>query len=211
MALQYLQIPLGRMKNFIYILYDDVTLDAAVVDPAWDVGVIIDRLQEKSLRLQSILLTHGHFDHVNGLDALLEFSAVPVYLSNKEVSSLTPSVSGLIRVCEGDFIDIGNETVQVIHTPGHTPGGQCFYYEDTFLIAGDSLFVDGCGRCDLDNSNVHDMYASLQRLKQLPDQIVCLPGHDYGFASLDLLGNQKKTNQYLTAVSETEFIALRMG
>ncbi len=200
----------GEMNNVVYILEDPYTKQAAVVDPAWDVPGIIAILDQHQLELTSILLTHGHFDHTEGLVALLAYKQVPTYMSENELPKLIPTVSGMRLTQDNDVIQIGQTRVYVLHTPGHSPGGQCFYAAP-HLIAGDTLFIDGCGRCDLGGSEVEKMYQSLERLKTLPADTCIYPGHDYGFSPTDTLKSQCERNGYLRCESETDFIRKRLG
>ena len=198
---------LGPMANFIYFLLDPQTSKIAVVDPAWDVPFICHQIKENGWELDKILLTHGHNDHTNGLDELLSSYGVPVYLSSYELPMYTPTVS-LERFNDADSISIGSESVTVIHTPGHTPGSVCFKTEH-HLIAGDMLFIDGCGRVDLPGGNPEDMYASLRKLHALEDSLTVWPGHDYGDKPSALLGELKKSNPYLSAVDKSDFMSRR--
>lgn len=204
------QLPLGPMDNLIYIIEDEASKKAAVVDPAWDVPHIIYQLEGKDLSLEIILLTHGHPDHVNGLNALLEHKSVPVYLSKDEHPIITPNVPQLHKVTDNETIQLGDTTINCIHTPGHSPGGQCFLI-DPHLITGDTLFIGACGRTDLPGGDAPTLYNSLARLKSLPDHLIVYPGHHYGKNSTDTLGHQKEVNPYLTATEEKTFIKKRTG
>ncbi|MEK9656925.1 MAG: MBL fold metallo-hydrolase [bacterium] len=203
------QLALGPMKNFIYLLQDTNSSTAAIVDPAWDATSIISLLKNLELDLTMVLLTHGHFDHVNALDALLDYRKVPVYMSDKEHASLRPSVvSHFVKDLER--ISLGDSELLCLQTPGHTPGGLCFIADDTYLIAGDTLFIDGCGRCDFANSDPQAMYASLQRVKSLSSDLVVYPGHDYGDEPYMTLGKQLGRNPYLMVDSLDAFLKIRM-
>jgi glyoxylase-like metal-dependent hydrolase (beta-lactamase superfamily II) len=112
---------------------------------------------------------------------------------------------------DGDQLELGALHFNVLHTPGHSPGGQCFLCEN-HLIAGDTLFIDGCGRCDLTGSDVEAMYHSIHgKLMALPDDTIIYPGHNYGPTPTDTLGNQKRTNRFLRATGKDDFIRERMG
>ena len=134
------QIKLGPMENFVYLIGSKSTREVSVVDPAWDVPGIIAILDQHYLELTSILLTHGHFDHTEGLVALLAYKQVPTYISENELPKLIPTVAGMRLTQDNDVIQIGQTRVYVLHTPGHSPGGQCFYAAP-HLIAGDPCFV----------------------------------------------------------------------
>lgn len=205
------QMEIGPMNNFIYFLGDAQSGQIAVVDPAWDVNFLRKQAKEKGYTIVAIFLTHGHPDHVQGLDALLKTHDVPVYLSKHEAQFYTPDCKNLIKVDDHEKLKIGNIEFECLHTPGHTPGCQCFKYKDV-LISGDTLFIDGCGRCDLPGGNARTMYASLANvILKLPDTTVIYPGHNYGEVAFATLADQKKTNPYLQAKNLEHFLSERMG
>ncbi|RAP31249.1 MBL fold hydrolase [Candidatus Marinamargulisbacteria bacterium SCGC AG-343-D04] len=199
----------GNMDNCQYVIADDETQCSALVDPAWDVPFLLDNIQRNKLTLSMILLTHGHFDHVEGVGECLDRFKVPVYMSSQEMKALRPQGIPIQYTEDNEEIQCGNIEIRCLHTPGHSPGGQCFEV-DQHLITGDTLFVDGCGRCDLQGSDVEDMYQSLERLKTLPDETIICPGHNYGPSPTDTLENQKKTNRFLTCDTKEDFIRKRM-
>tara|TARA_B100000427_G_scaffold315704_1_gene310047 strand:- start:2966 stop:3604 length:639 start_codon:yes stop_codon:yes gene_type:complete len=202
------QLALGAMDNFVYVIEDDVSKSCAIVDPAWDVTAIIECIQSRDLELVYILLTHGHFDHTDGLADCLAYKEVPVYMSKQELPKLIPNQQNLIFTNDNDVIPFGSNRIKIMHTPGHSPGGQCFHIDD-HLITGDTLFINGCGRCDLGGSSIDDMYESLERIKSLPDDTLIYPGHHYDDKPIDTLINQKKTNRFLLCQNKDEFIRKR--
>lgn len=205
------QFELGPMRNLSYLIGDTATRKGAVIDPGWDADVLLDRLEADGFKLDQVWLTHGHYDHAQEVGAVLARASVPVYLSEKEMPALTPDVPELRRTKDGEQLVLGKLSALCIHTPGHTPGGQCFLLDKT-LFTGDTLFINGCGRCDLGGSNVEDMYDSLYRkLWALPDDVMVYPGHHYGAVSSDTLGRQKQTNRFLKAENKESFIRIRMG
>ena len=202
------QLALGAMDNFVYVIEDDISKSCAIVDPAWDVTAIIECIQSRELELVYILLTHGHFDHTDGLADCLAYKEVPVYMSKQELPKLIPNQQNLIFTNDNDVIPFGSNRIKIMHTPGHSPGGQCFYIDD-HLITGDTLFINGCGRCDLGGSSIDGMYESLERIKSLPDDTLIYPGHHYDDKPIDTLINQKKTNRFLLCQNKDEFIRKR--
>ncbi len=205
------QMEIGPMNNFIYFLGDAKSGQIAVVDPAWDVNFLRKHAKENGYKIVAIFLTHGHPDHVQGLDALLATHDVPVYLSKHEADFYTPDCKNLIKVADREKLKIGNIEFECLHTPGHAPGCQCFKYKDV-LVAGDTLFIDGCGRCDLPGGNAKTMYASLANvILKLPDSTIIYPGHNYGDVPFATLADQKKTNPYLQAKNLENFLSERMG
>ena len=205
------QMGLGPMENFIYFLGDPKTKEVAVIDPAWDVDFLRDEAKKQDWKIATILLTHGHPDHVNGLDDILSTHSVPVFISEHEAAMYTPRCKNLRKVKPNERLKIGNLEVECLHTPGHTPGCQCFLTHG-HLIAGDVVFIDGCGRCDLPGGNAKIMFNSLYNVvMKLPDSTIIYPGHNYGPVPYATLGEQKKTNSYLQCKNLEEFLVERMG
>jgi hydroxyacylglutathione hydrolase len=202
-----------QMNNFIYLIGDRGSREAVVIDPAWDIPAVLATLDADGMSLNAALITHYHPDHVGGhlfghditgLAELMAARPVKVYANLHEREGIA-AVTGLSRsdltaVSGGDTLQVGEVTIHFLHTPGHTPGSQCFLVNDTGLVAGDTLFVNGCGRVDLPGGDPKAMYESLtQKLARLPDDVVLYPGHDYGPTPTDTLGAQKQSNPHLHA------------
>lgn len=200
----------SQMRNFMYLIGDPGSREALVVDPAWDVSSLLDRAAEDDYRVVGALVTHYHPDHVGGdlfgfqvqgLAALLENNPVPIHVNNHEADGLKKvtgvSESDLHRVDDGDRLRLGDLEVRFLHTPGHTPGSQCFLIGDR-LVAGDTLFVQGCGRVDLPGGDPEAMYHTLTgKLAKLPRATVLCPGHHYGPAPTSTIGDELEQNYYL--------------
>jgi len=205
------QMEVGPMGNFLYFLGDAQTKEIAVVDPAWDADYLCSEAEKAGYKITSILLTHGHPDHVNGLDDILSKHDVPAYISKHEAPFYKPQHKNIVEVENHEKLKIGNIAFECILTPGHTPGGQCFKYENV-LITGDTIFIDGCGRCDLPGGDAREMYNTLYDIiMKLPDETILYTGHNYGPVPVATLQSQKKTNPYLTCDSQEEFLQQRMG
>lgn len=203
------QIEIGPMQNYTYIIGSRESREVAIVDPAWDIDSLLQHLQEKDYTLTAALATHYHPDHVGGsmgghnIDGVAQLMAanpVKVYVNKHEADGLKRvtelSDSDLVKVDSGDTLKLGNIEVEFLHTPGHTPGSQCFRIKNT-LVSGDTLFINGCGRVDLPGSNSEDMYHSLRKLSALPDDTLLLPGHNYGHVPNATMGETKQMNAYL--------------
>lgn len=208
MAINIHTITLGTMDNLIHHLIDSDSGEGLAIDPAWDADAILRVFDDHNASLTGILLTHSHGDHVSAVNDILARHDVPVYISRTELNLGLFQLNNPTLIADGDTINFGRQTISVIETPGHTVGSVCFYF-DNQLIAGDTLFIDGCGRCDFRESDVAKMWDSLQRLKQLPDDTTIHCGHDYGQKSVDNLGNQKRTNPYLLIDDKAFFMDFR--
>eukprot|EP01047_Picozoa_sp_COSAG01_P033789 COSAG01_NODE_2503_length_7555_cov_3.547881_8_plen_210_part_00 len=204
------QLLLGHMKNFSYLLVDERRQECILIDAGFHPERILDFIDKQKLNLSKILLSHGHYDHVNAVEQLLSKKQVPVYLSEKEAPSLSPSFV-THYIADQDNINLGTSQIQALHTPGHTPGGLTFKISNQALITGDTLFIEGCGRCDFANSNPENMYKSLQIIKEQDPNLIIYPGHDYGPAPYRRLEEEKRKNPYLLCDTLTDFLTLRMN
>lgn len=203
-------LELGPMENFIYLVEDTSTRQAAVVDPAWDVDAIIDKAAQLDINITDILLTHSHNDHINGIEALLNHTQAKIHLLKPEYEFWNHTLDKPELHHGGDRISIGNSEVQVLHTPGHTPGSAC-YQINSQLITGDTLFVYGCGRCDLHGGDPQQMFNTLKDMKQrLKPNMVIHPGHNYSVVETTTMDEQCEGNPFLHFEDEAQFIKYRM-
>ncbi len=214
MALYVRQLPLGPMQNFVYLLGAEGAREVAVVDPAWDVPAVLAAAARDGKEVVAALVTHHHFDHVNGLEELLEKRpSVRAYAQAAEVAFadyLRGFGDALSAVGPGDRVDVGPLAVTCVHTPGHTPGAQCFH-AGSALFSGDTLFVGACGRCDFPGSSPEQLFDSLHRvLGALPGDTVLYPGHDYGPTPTATLEEEWRTNPYLVRGDLESFVRHRM-
>ncbi|MBI4051139.1 MAG: MBL fold metallo-hydrolase [Elusimicrobia bacterium] len=190
------QLELGPLANFVYILGDPEKKECAVVDPAWDVATILKEIEKEGYKLTKILVTHNHPDHTNGIGEVLKSFDVPVYIHKQDAYALKSYQENLKVVEGGDGLSVGNLELSFLHTPGHTHGSVCLMLKDQ-LVTGDTLFIKGCGRVDLPNSDPEKMFQSLKKIAGLPDEILVLPGHNYGDKPCAPLKDEKKQNPYL--------------
>lgn len=216
-SLYFRQLPLGPMGNFVYLVGDPLTHEAAVVDPSWNVPAILEQARQDGFRVTHVLLTHGHYDHINGVEEIVEKTDAVVCAEQRELEEfIAEGVGGLViprsslkKTHFGDSVSIGRLPVTMIPTPGHTPGSQCFLMKpeasEPVLLTGDTLFVGSIGRVDFPYSSPKKMFHSLQKIKALEEQTVFYPGHDYGGDS-NTLAREKKRNLFLLAPSEDEFL-----
>ena len=204
------RLELGPMANFVYLIEDRATGRAAVVDPAWDVEAIADGLRRRGLSLGAILLTHSHHDHVNGVEGLLREWDAPVHLLRPEADFWGRGPAAPRLHHGGDRIRLGETGIQVLHTPGHTPGSACYHLGD-HLIAGDTLFVFGCGRCDLAGGDPEQMFHTLRRLvAELPPGTRIHPGHNYSVKPESELAEEIEGNPFLHFDRKEDFVYYRM-
>ena len=184
-----------QMVNFVYAIGDRATGECLLVDPAYDVDDLIATVGADGMAVTGALVTHYHPDHVGGsmmghtiegVAALLERVECPIHLHRDETEwvakSTGVSADHFAQHESGDTVTVGGIDITLLHTPGHTPGSQCFLV-DGRLVAGDTLFLEGCGRTDLPGSNPADMAQSLRRLAEVPDETILFPGHRYSVAS----------------------------
>jgi hydroxyacylglutathione hydrolase len=187
--------------NFSYIIADDTTREAAVVDSSYNAGAITKVLKAENLKLKYIINTHGHSDHIAGNPELRSM------FDAKIVAHKLSRVNADVTVNDGDTIKIGNIPVKVIHTPGHTPDSMCLLVDNQKLLTGDTLFVGECGRADLPGGNSRSMYDSLfHKLLRLSDDVEVYPGHDYGPKHSSTIGEERRSNYTLEPRSLSEFI-----
>jgi hydroxyacylglutathione hydrolase len=214
------QVEVGPMANYVYLIGDPQTRIAAIVDPAWEVQRLVDMAQTDGYELRHILLTHYHPDHLGGdfMGAHVE-GAVEVlgrvkaklYVQKAEIPWVRRlaglASSDVVPVEGGDQARVGELNLTFIHTPGHTPGSQCFMI-DRKLISGDTLFIGGCGRVDLPGADPAQMYHSLNHtLRNLADDTVVYPGHAYAPQPSSTIGEEKRGNPYMRFDSLAQFLA----
>jgi len=204
-------LELGPMENFVYLVSDRASGCAAVVDPAWEVDRILDLAEQQGVRITDILLTHSHHDHINGLQQTLEHSDAKIHLLKPEAEFWGEHLSKPMLHHGADQIQIGESQINILHTPGHTPGSAC-YQVGNDLIAGDTLFVFGCGRCDLAGGDPEQMFQTLKKMKsKLPADTILHPGHNYAPQSpTSTMEMQCQGNPFLHFDQAEDFVEYRM-
>jgi glyoxylase-like metal-dependent hydrolase (beta-lactamase superfamily II) len=206
------QNPLARqMVNFVYAIGDLQSKQAVLVDPAYGTQELLDLLEADGMKLVGLLGTHYHPDHVGGdlmghqvegVAEILERVQVPVHVNSAEIPWVK-AVTGLgedalVGHESGDLIELGAVRIELIHTPGHTPGSQCFFVNGERLVSGDTLFLEGCGRTDLPGGDPEQIYESLtKRLARIPDEAVLYPGHLYSPEPSASMGETRRRNYVL--------------
>jgi hydroxyacylglutathione hydrolase len=196
------QIPVGPMKNFDYLLMDDVSKEAVAVDSGWETAPVVRVAHEDKMKVKYVIATHGHEDHV---ETLAELAGK---LGAQTVAHESSELPTDIRVRDGDELKIGGAILRVIHTPGHTRDSICLF-DGKDLFTGDTLFIGNCGRTDLPGGSTSELYHSLHSvLMALPKEAVIYSGHDYGEVRSRTLGEEMKKNPTLLARNLKEFMGV---
>lgn len=207
-----------QMVNFVYLIGDRRTRECMVVDPAYAIADILEIVDQDEMKLTGVLATHYHPDHVGGsmmgmkiqgVADLLEKCQIPIHINKHETKWVVRTTGlneiDLVQHEGGDKVSVGDISITFVHTPGHTPGSQCFLVEQR-LVAGDTLFLDGCGRTDLPGGNPGDLYTSLQTLASLPATTIVCPGHQYSALPSANLGDVVSTNHVFRPSSQQQWL-----
>jgi len=196
------QIQVGNMQNFTYVVEDEETNEAILIDPSWELDKINEIITRNNLDVKYIVNTHHHFDHTLGNEAMSE--SLNAKIIQHENSELKHDIS----VKDGDVIKFGNSELSVLHTPGHSKDSICLV-GDGKIFSGDTLFVGNCGRVDLPGGSAKELYHSLfDILYSLDDDLVLYSGHNYGSEPISSIGNEKKMNLILQKRTEQEFLEM---
>ena len=214
--------PIARqMVNFAYLIGDRTTGECVVVDPAYGVAELVDIAAADDMTISGALVTHYHPDHcggsmmgmqIEGVSELLGISHVPVHVQADEaewVLKVTDlDATDLVTHRAGDTVHVGEIPIELLHTPGHTPGSQCFFVNGA-LVSGDTLFLDGCGRTDLPGGDPEALYHSLTgTLSKVPDDALLFPGHQYSAAPNEPLGDTRRRNVVFAPDSVEQWMAM---
>ena len=211
------QIEVGPMANFVYLIGDPDRREAVLVDPAWEVDAVVDLAEKDGYTVTGGLVTHWHPDHTNQVERLLDRvkGKLHVHEAEEEILSRLVGRSEVVKTKGGDELEVGSVTVRFVHTPGHTPGSQCFLVDvpgdDSALVSGDTLFIGACGRTDFPKGSPEEMYRSLDRLKALPDGTVLLPGHNYADRPISTIKDERETNPMMLFPSMDAFVAAHLA
>jgi hydroxyacylglutathione hydrolase len=204
------QIEVGRFSVFAYLLGEDAGGDGLVIDPADDVDEIIALAKSKKIAIKTILNTHAHVDHIMGNEEMKRKTGAKIIIHEDDAPLLTqtprsmlamfggrPSPAADQTVKDGEIIRIGEVSLKVLHTPGHSPGGMCLFGEGV-VFTGDTLFVGGLGRTDLPGGSWQVMLQSIRtKLLTLPDETIVYPGHNYGPSAKSTIKNERLYNPFL--------------
>lgn len=204
------QLLVGQMMVFAYLVGSEKTGEGLVIDPAAETSRILDEAERLGLRITKIVNTHGHVDHIMGNAEMKAKTGAPIVIHEADAPWLGQDSNAMFRmfggrpsppadetVRDGDLIRVGDVSLEVIHTPGHSPGGICLRIPGA-VFTGDTLFVGGVGRTDLPGGSWNTLLRSIQeRLFVLPAETVVYPGHHYGPAYASTIGLERDTNPFL--------------
>jgi glyoxylase-like metal-dependent hydrolase (beta-lactamase superfamily II) len=204
------QMQVSTMAVFAYLVGDQITGDALVIDPAADVKGIIAEAKKNNLRINYIVNTHGHVDHISGNTEMQKETGAKIIVHGDDAIMLTHTPAMILRmfgakasppadilVKDGDTISVGNVELKVIHTPGHSPGGISLYTPG-YVFTGDTLFVEAVGRTDLPGGSWQTMFKAIkEKLFCLPDDTKVMPGHNYGRMPTSTIGHEKTCNPFV--------------
>ena len=194
------QLQVGNMQNFTYVLEDEETKESVIIDPSWDLEMIIEIIERNDLKVKYIINTHHHFDHTIGNDAIVQ------YTKSKILQHEASTLKNDVRISDGEKITFGKSELVAIHTPGHSKDSMCLV-GDGKIFSGDTLFVGNCGRTDLPGGSAKELYHSLfDIVYKLDGNLVLYPGHNYGISPNSTLDQEKKTNFVLQPRTESEFL-----
>ena len=194
------QLQVGNMQNFTYVLEDEETKESVIIDPSWDLELILEIIEKNDLKIKYIINTHHHFDHTIGNDAMVKQT------KSKILQHESSTLQNDIRISDGEKIVFGKSELIVMHTPGHSKDSICLV-GDGKIFSGDTLFVGNCGRIDLPGGSAKELYHSLfDILYKLDDNLMLYPGHNYGNSPNSTMGREKKTNVVLQPRTELEFL-----
>lgn len=207
-APEVVQLEVGLLQNFCEILWCPDTREAAVVDPAWEADTLLREAEKRGLKITTVLVTHTHNDHIEGVGEVVAKTGAVVVVSPREAQAVRGDAKTIVDAVDARDIAIGQCGVRVLDTPGHTVGGTCFL-ADGYIVTGDLLFVQGCGRTDFTGGDTATMWHSLQRVAALPEETRVYPGHDYGPTPTSTIGQELQTNPYLLCKTFEDFRALR--
>lgn len=194
------QIPVGRYRNFSYLVGDLASLDAAIFDPAWEVQKLLTMLQVRKFFLRYIINTHAHFDHIEGNLMLSQSTGARIVMSTKSLARKD------VGVQDGEELRTGDLKFRFLHTPGHSPESMCVIVNDVALMTGDTLFIGECGRVDTPGGNAEELFDSFEKIKVLEPSLIVYPGHDYGPTPSSTLRAELETNYTLAKRSREEFV-----
>ncbi|MGH9868284.1 MAG: MBL fold metallo-hydrolase [Candidatus Polarisedimenticolia bacterium] len=217
--MKLIQMEVGAMQNFNYVLGCGRTGQAAWIDPAWEVPRVLEAARDAGLQVTRLLITHTHPDHIEGLSEARRLTGAAVHVHALEAGVARGRLSdpaGVEAVSDDDLLEVGDLRIRAMHTPGHTPGATCYLAEGEAdgpgaVFTGDTLFIGRCGRTDFAGSDPEAMHRSLRRLAALPPDTLVYPGHNYADRPVSTIERESRENVHMSAPDLREFLRRRMG
>lgn len=204
--IEVIQIPVGRMANFTYVLANRETHKACIIDPSWDLEKSLEILKKNVWDLEYIINTHTHFDHILGNEQLVAVTGAKI------IQHENSNQPGNKFVKDGEIIYLGNIPLKILYTPGHSNDSICILVEDKFIFTGDTIFVGNCGRVDLPGGDAKKLYNSLFSIvSKLDESLIIYPGHNYGPSATSTIREEKETSPILVPRTEDEFVKFMSG
>lgn len=196
------QFLVGEMANFTYLLVDEINNSCIIVDPSWDLEVIFEYLKKNNLQIKFIINTHSHFDHTTGNEQVAKFTGAKI-MQHKN-SPLYKDMT----LEDGDRIEFGGSSIDVIYTPGHSKDSICLIVDDKIILTGDTIFVGSCGRLDLPGGSASEMFESIYgKLSNLDEKLIVFPGHHYGSKKTSSIKDEKQNNFVFKFKNKEEFLS----
>jgi glyoxylase-like metal-dependent hydrolase (beta-lactamase superfamily II) len=208
--LHQIKVSFLSFKNYIYFIVDNASKQAAIIDPAWELNSILNVLKELDVKLTTILLTHSHFDHTNMAESLSDRFNAQIYISKLESTYYNFQCKNQNYIKHLDKINLGQTLIHCLLTPGHTAGSTCFLLTNS-LLAGDTIFIEGCGICDTPGGNPEEMFESIQLIKRIVNpEVKVYPGHSFGKKPGYSLDSLMRENIYFQIEKKEQFVSFRM-
>ncbi|MEY8355403.1 MBL fold metallo-hydrolase [Lachnospiraceae bacterium 54-53] len=205
-----LKVQQAGFINYIYLIVDKISKQTAIVDPSWNYAAILNLINKLNVKVDALLLTHSHIDHVYMVDSLIEkYKDVKVYMSDIECQYYKYTTNNLMRLYDGDIIRLGDTEVTCILTPGHTKGSMCYLLQES-IFTGDTIFAEGCGMCTSLGGDAYEMYQSIQKIKNMvKPHVRVYAGHSYGKNQGETLMEISEYNIYFQINDIKKFVEFR--
>jgi hydroxyacylglutathione hydrolase len=196
------QFLVGEMANFTYLLVDEINNSCIIVDPSWDLEVIFEYLKKNNLQTKFIINTHSHFDHTTGNEKVSKLTGAKI-MQHKNSALYKDKI-----LEDGDRIEFGSSTIDVVYTPGHSKDSICLIVDDKMILTGDTIFVGSCGRLDLPGGSASEMFESIYgKLSNVDEKLIVFPGHHYGSKKTSTIKDEKLNNFVFKFKNKEEFLS----
>ena len=196
--------------NYCYLVFDNHSKEGIIIDPAWNLNLIVQQVQIHRVHIKAVLVTHHHNDHINLSDWFVQKYQIAVWMHRKEFEYYEPLLNNIKLFYRSPLLKIGHTPCNFLHTPGHTKGSVC-YWIDNYLFTGDTIYMEGCGVCGGLGGSAKEMYQTIQALRNsIPNETYVFSGHSFGKSQGQLFSDLLKSNIYFNIFDEKQFISFRM-